>query len=140
MEDMVAGVLLPQRMGAILLSVFGLLALVLSVVGIGGVVAYTISRRRRDIAVRVALGASGDSILWRQVSSMVPPVLGLVVGTGAAVALTRLVEGLLFRVSATDPVTYVAIGLTVVVTSLVATLVPASSAVRLDPAEVLSSE
>jgi predicted permease len=141
MDDLVAGVLMPQRMGAILLSVFGLLALVLSVVGVAGAVAYAISRRRREIAVRVALGATDNSILRQQVASMVTPVAaGLLAGTAAALSLTRLVEDLLYRVSATDPVTYLVIVLSVVAVSLVATFVPARAATRLDPAEVLGTE
>ncbi len=141
MDDMVAGVLMPQRMGAVLLSAFGALALVLSVVGIAGVVAYAISRQRRDIAVRMALGASGDSILQSQVRSMVLPVLvGLAVGTGAALFLTRLIQGLLYRVSATDPLVYVVIAVVVVAVSAAAILVPARAATRLDPARVLGAE
>jgi len=126
-------------MGALMLSAFGLLALILSVVGIAGVVAYAVSRQRREIAVRLALGATGEAIIRRLVIMMAVPVLiGLAAGLLAARSLTRLVSGLLFRVSATDPVTYVVIALGVVAVSLVATLVPARSATLVDPAEVLS--
>jgi predicted permease len=141
MEDMVADVLMPQRMGALLLSAFGLLALVLSVVGIAGVVSYAVTQQRREIAVRVALGATKGSIRGGLLASMALPVaLGVGAGLLAARSLSKLVEGLLFSVRATDPVTYTVITLGIVAVSVVATLVPARAATGVEPAEALSAE
>jgi ABC-type antimicrobial peptide transport system permease subunit len=128
-------------MGALLLSAFGLLALVLSVVGIAGVVSYAVTQQRREIAVRVALGATKGSIRGGLLASMALPVaLGVGAGLLAARSLSKLVEGLLFGVRATDPVTYMAITLGIVAVSVVATLVPARAATGVEPAEALSAE
>ena len=141
METMVSDVLMPQRLGATLLSVFGLLSLVLSAVGIAGVVAYAVSRQARDIGVRVALGATKVSVLANISRSMVLPVLvGLGVGVATARGLSRVVEGFMFGVTATDPLTYVLISLSVLGVAVAATLVPARRATRVNPVEVLRAE
>jgi putative ABC transport system permease protein len=141
MESMVADVLMPQRLGAALLSVFGLLALVLSAVGIAGVVAYAVSRQTRDIGVRIALGATKVSVLASISRGMVLPVLlGLGVGVVTARGLSRLVEGFMFGVTATDPLTYGLIFLSVLAVAVAATLLPAQRATRVNPVEALRAE
>jgi|TARA_B100000809_G_C15065136_1_gene503904 hypothetical protein len=141
METMVADVFMPQRLGAALLSVFGLLALVLSAVGIAGVVAYAISRQARDIGVRVALGATKVSVLTGISRGMVLPVLlGLGVGVLTARSLSRLVEGFMFGVTATDPLTYGLISLSVLAVAVAATLLPARCATRVNPVEVVRAD
>jgi putative ABC transport system permease protein len=141
MESMVSEILMPQRMGAILLSAFGLLALALSAVGIAGVVSYTVSRQRRDIGVRVALGATRIGLLASVMAEMAVPITGgLLLGIIAAVGLSPTLEGFLFRVSPTDPAAYVTIALAVGTVSLVATWLPARSAARVDPVEVLRAD
>ncbi len=124
-----------------LLSVFGLLALVLSAVGIAGVVAYAVSRQARDIGVRVALGATKVSVLTGISRGMVLPVLlGLGVGVLMARSLSRLVEGFMFGVTATDPLTYGLISLSVLAVAVAATLLPARRATRVNPVEVLRAD
>jgi predicted permease len=141
MVELVAEVLMPQRLGALLLTTFGFLALVLSSVSIAGVVAYAVNRRRREIGVRVALGASNATVQVRIARSMGAPVLlGLVVGVVVALGLSRLVEAFLFGVRATDPGTYLAIMLGVTVVAAVAAFVPARAALRVQPSEILKAE
>lgn len=141
METMVADVLMPQRMGAVVLSAFGLLALILSAVGIAGVVAYSVSRQTHDIGVRVALGATRASVLVGVSRSMVAPVLfGLVAGVFTARGLSRLVEGFMFGVTATDPLIYCLISMSVLGIAAVATIVPARRAGRVNPIDVLRAE
>jgi len=141
MPGLVAEVLMPQRLGALLLSTFGLLALALSSTGIAGVVAYAVSRRRREIGLRVALGASRATVVGGLARSMSAPVLlGVLLGVLVARGLSRMVEAFLFGVRPTDPATYTAIVLGVTAVAAVAVLVPARSALRVEPSEVLKAE
>lgn len=141
MQTLVAEVLMPQRLGAALLSFFGVLALVLSAVGIGGVVAYAVSRQARDIGVRVALGATKVSVLASVSRGMVLPVVfGLAAGVASARGLSRLVESFMFGVTSTDPLTYGLIAMSVLGVSVAATLVPARRSARVNPVEVLRAE
>ena len=141
MEDQVARVLTTQRMGAVLLSAFGVLALILAGVGIAGVVAYTVSRQRRDIGVRIALGAANTDIFSMVVKGMAGPILvGLAGGLLLALSLARTVEGFLFQVSAMDPITFLAITVGLVAVAALATLIPARQATRVDPVTVLKAE
>lgn len=134
-------ILMPQRMGATLLSGFGLLALILAAVGIAGVVAFAVNQRRRDIGVRIALGARRGEVLGLLVRSMARPVgWGLLAGLITARMLTGAVEAFMFQVSPTDPVMYVGITVGLALVALVATLLPARLATRIDPIEVLKAE
>lgn len=141
MSELVAEVLMPQRLGALLLTAFGVLALVLSAVGIAGVVAFAVNRRRREIGLRVALGASRSTVLAGLARTMsAPVVLGLVAGVAVALSLSGVAEAFLFGVRPTDPVTYLAIVLGVGAVAAVAALLPARSALGVEPSEVLRSE
>jgi ABC-type lipoprotein release transport system permease subunit len=131
----------PQRLNLYLLALFGALALVLAAVGIYGVLAFTITRREHEIGVHLALGAHPRQILRLVVWQGMRPVLfGIAIGVGAAVALTRLLSSLLFQISATDPVTFAAMAVLLVLIALGACYIPARRAMRVDPLVALRHE
>lgn len=141
MQDLVNQVLMPQRMGAVLLSVFGLLALILAAVGIAGVVGYVVDRQRRDIGVRIALGATPNQVLALVMCGMIGPVfLGVASGFLVVLQLAGLVEAFLFQVSSSDPVTLLSVGLGLTLVAVLATMVPAREAAYMDPAKALRAE
>jgi predicted permease len=141
MDDLVDELLMPQRLGSILLSGFSLLALVLASIGIAGVVSCGVREQRRSIGVRIALGARRGQVRRMIVAGMAWPVaIGLLVGLGTAGLLDDLVERFLYGVTPGDLVTYAAIALSVPLVALVATLLPAREATRVDPLRVLKAE
>ncbi len=134
MEEHAGLAMLPQRMAAMGAAVFGLLALGLAAIGVYGVVSYSLSLRIREIGLRIALGAGRRDVSWlvfRQ--GLIPTLIGTVAGVGVALGVTRFMEGLLFGVSATDPVTFVAICALLISVAAAASIVPALRAVRVDP-------
>jgi putative ABC transport system permease protein len=141
METLVAESLFPQRFTVLLLGVFAGLALVLAAVGIYSVLAYTVRRRVREIGIRIALGASYSDVLRMVVSDgMKPILLGVVIGIAAALALGRVVSSLIFGVRATDPLTFFAVALLLIAVGLLATMLPAWRAARVDPVRTLREE
>jgi putative ABC transport system permease protein len=141
LEDYVGLSVQDRRFSLILLGLFAVIALVLSVVGIYGVTAYTVARRTREVGIRMALGARRWEVLGlllRQVST--PVLAGIGVGLAASLGLTRVLASMLFGVTPTDPATFAAV---VVVLSGVAALacyIPARRAMRVDPTVALRSE
>ena len=125
----------------ILLGAFALLALVLALVGIYGVMSYSVSRQTAEIGVRMALGASRERVLrFIIVQGMKPVVIGLAVGLAAALALSRVIAGLLFGVTAYDPLTYAAVAALLAATAVLACLLPARQAMRVDLVSALRAE
>src|SRR5262249_26686581 len=121
-----------------LISLFGLAALMLGMVGIYGVVAYAVSCRTRDIGLRIALGALRMDILrWILVNGMKPVVIGLSAGLFCAVAIGRAIRGVLFEVAPTDPVVILCVAALLLVISALACYIPARRATRLDPVAAL---
>jgi predicted permease len=142
METTVASSTLPNQIGAALLGAMGALGLVLASVGLYGVLAFAVSRRVREIGVRIALGASTSHVL-RIVIGQAMALVGTGVASGLALALmaTRPLAGFLSAgVSATDPTTLVAVAAMLGLTALVAAFVPAVRALRLDPMRALRCE
>ncbi|HEU4585094.1 MAG TPA: ABC transporter permease [Gemmatimonadaceae bacterium] len=129
------------RFYMLLLGAFALCALVLAAIGIYGVMAYVVGQRTHEIGVRMALGARGDQVLREVVArGMRPALVGLVAGIAGAFALTGVLSKLLYGVSATDPLTFIGVVLVLAAVALLANLVPARRAARVDPAIALRSE
>jgi predicted permease len=129
------------RMGAGLLAIFGALAVSLAAVGIYGVMSFTVGQRTREIGIRMAMGAEpGDVLRLVLVQGMVPVLLGVGAGLAVAFASARLVEGLLFGVSAADPATFVLVPAVLAAVALLASWMPARRATRIDPLVALRYE
>jgi putative ABC transport system permease protein len=129
------------RLATRLLAGFGAIALVLAAIGVYGVMAYTVRRRARELATRLALGASPHAIAWlvlRQAAAIAS--VGLVAGLAAAVAFARTLASLLFDVPPWDPATLAAAGGLLVLATLAAGYLPARRAARVDPVSVLAVE
>ena len=123
-----------RRFAIILMGVFAVLALLLALAGIYGVMAYLVARRSHEFGVRMALGARpGDLLRLVLGQGFRLSLLGLLVGIGAALALTRVLGSLLFQVSPSDPTTYAAVGTLMLLVGLLASWAPARRAMRVDP-------
>ncbi len=133
--------LFPARVAATLLGGFGLLALALAGVGIYGVMARGVAQRTREIGIRVALGARPSDVLRLVIRrGVVVTAIGVLIGLAASLALTRVMSSLLYDVSATDPVTFVVVAALLAVVALVACLIPAWRATKVDPMIALRHE
>jgi len=141
MEQDVATSIAPRRLTMQALTVFAAIALGLALLGIYAVVAYQVGERTREIGVRVALGAHAADIIGMVVRQGLGPALfGVAAGLAGAAALSRVLSGLLYGVSAGDPVTYGATAAVMLLASLLACLVPARRAMRVDPSTALRAE
>jgi putative ABC transport system permease protein len=138
MEWYVADSMAQRRFNMLLLGVFAGLALVLAAIGIYGVIAYTVTQRTHEMGIRIALGARGGDILRLIFSNaMATTIVGIVIGLGAAFALTRLLQSLLYQVTATDPVVFATIPLLLLAVAVLATYFPARRAMKVDPITAL---
>jgi predicted permease len=125
----------------VMIGIAGAMALALGIIGIYGVMSYTVSQRKREIGIRLALGAQGRDVLQmilRQGAKLA--LVGVVVGVGAAFALTRLMTGLLFGVTAHDPLTFVGVAALLILVALLACYIPARRATLIDPIVALRYE
>jgi ABC-type antimicrobial peptide transport system permease subunit len=141
LDGLLAGSMARTTFTLFTLLVAGAVALLLGVVGLYGVVSYAVSRRTREIGVRIALGAdSGNvsSMVVRQGAMLAG--LGVAIGLVAAAALTRLMASLLYGVEPTDPATFAIVGTLLMSVAVAASYVPARRAARMDPLEALRSE
>jgi predicted permease len=139
--DEVKNSIAAARMASTLTSLFGLTALILAGVGLYGVMSYAVSRRTREIGVRMALGAErGDVLRLMLKQGLLLTGLGLALGSVAAVSLTHLIKTLLYGVGATDPLTFVAVALLLASVALLACWIPARRATKVDPMVALRCE
>jgi predicted permease len=130
-----------RRFNVILIGFFAVTALLLATAGVFGVMAYSVSRRTREIGVRIALGAAAGDVLRMIVGQELRPILiGVAIGIAGALALTRTVESMLFGVTATDPLTFGGVTLLLVGAALVACYVPARRVTKVDPTVALRYE
>jgi putative ABC transport system permease protein len=141
MEQAIAQSLVGPRFGATLLGLFSALALALTVAGVFGVVAQAVTRQRRELAVRIAVGAGTRDVLRLVlVRGGTPVSIGLALGLAGAAALSRLLSSQLFGVSPTDPSTFATVALVVAATALLACYLPARRAARVDPVAALRAD
>jgi ABC-type antimicrobial peptide transport system permease subunit len=125
----------------VMLAIAASMALLLGIVGIYGVISYTVSQRRREIGIRAALGAQRGELQAMFVRhGLVLAGIGVVFGLGAAAGLTRLMSTLLYGITPLDPVTYVAVPLVLIAATVLASYLPARRAASVDPAEALRIE
>ena len=131
----------PERFRTLLLSLFGLIAVLLASVGIYGVLAYDVSRRTRELAIRMALGADPGSVMKMILArGLQLALIGLGIGVLAALAVTRLMSSLLFAVSAADPLTYTSVAILLLLVAALACYLPARRAMHVDPMVALRDE
>ncbi len=141
MDGIIAGTLAGRRFSTILLGVFAALALLLSSIGIYGVISYLVGQRTREIGLRMALGASRTGVLRMVLSEGAKlAAIGIVGGFAASLALTQLMGSMLYGVSPTDPLTFVGVALILTLVALAACYVPARRAMRVDPMVALRYE
>jgi ABC-type antimicrobial peptide transport system permease subunit len=140
-EEVVAAQQDAPRFYLTLLTVFSALALVLSVIGLYGVVAFSVAQRTREIGIRIALGAEADKVVRMVLGQSVRPIAaGVVLGLVLSLAGARVLESLLFGVQPSDPVTILLVTSFLIVVSVAATVLPASRAARIEAASALRSE
>jgi putative ABC transport system permease protein len=138
LDEVIGASLTQRRFNMTLLTVFAGIALVLAIAGIYGTVSYAVAQRTQELGIRVALGATGHDVLrlvlW---DGLKPVVLGLIVGLIGAIGLSRSLDRLVYGISTSDPATFVALPLLLATVAVVASLIPALRAARVDPMTAL---
>ena len=141
LDDVIAATIAPRRFNAMLLGIFAALALILTAVGIYGVVAYSCSQRTHEFGLRIALGAARRQVLRMLLSESARMALGgAAIGLVAALGLTRLMSSMVYGISAHDPLTLIAVALLLLLVALVGAYIPARRAMRVDPMVALRHE
>ena len=141
MNEVVDGTMGQERFGTSMMLIFALLALVLSAVGLYGVLGYVVAQRTQEIGIRLALGAQRSSVLRMVIrQGMVLTVAGIVLGLAGSLLVGRVISSLLFGISAIDPITFTVVALVLLLVSLAASYIPAWRASRLDPMVALRYE
>jgi putative ABC transport system permease protein len=141
MDERLSNSVAARRFQMQLLGAFAVLALIIAMVGIYGVISYAVSQRTHEIGIRMALGAQVGNVLrmviWR---AMRLTLVGVALGLAAALTLTRVMKGLLFNVSATDPATFALIALLLIIVALIASYIPARRAAKVNPLLAIRNE
>ena len=141
LEDAVGEAVARPRLLTVLLGLFGAMGLILGALGLYGVLSYLVNQRTREIGVRIALGAQRGDVLNMVVRrGLALAVAGITVGLGGAVLLTRLMQGMLYGVTSTDPLTFAAVAGVLLLVAVIASVIPALRATRVDPLVALRSE
>jgi putative ABC transport system permease protein len=141
MDKLVESSVGQRKLSMILLGVFSAIAMLLASIGIYGVMSYSVTQRSRELGIRMALGAARGRVLALVVGQgMALAGIGVTIGLVAAFALTRLLTSQLFGVGATDPATFTLVSALLVAIALLATLLPAMRATRVDPVVALRDE
>jgi putative ABC transport system permease protein len=141
MDQLISDSLARRRLNMILLGIFASVALLLAAVGIYGVMSYSVSQRTNEMGIRIALGAQPRNVLaliLKQGLSLA--LIGMTIGIGAALALTRMMSSLLFGISPTDPFAFGAVAIALTIVALLACYIPARRATRVDPMTALRNE
>jgi putative ABC transport system permease protein len=140
-DDVLAESRAPARSSMLLVGLFAALAMVLAVIGVFGVLSYSVDQRRTELGIRMALGATARSVkLLVLGQGMIPVAAGVAIGVGGALALTRFMETLLFGVTPTDPATFISVSVLLAAIAAIASYIPARRATRVDPMTVLRQE
>ena len=141
MDEMIETSMGQRRLSMVLLALFSGLALALASLGIYGVMSYAVTQRSREMGIRLALGATTSDVLRLVVrQGMALVLIGVGVGVAAALALTRVIASQLYAVRPTDPITFGTVALVLSAIALLATLIPARRATRVDPVVTLRDE
>jgi ABC-type antimicrobial peptide transport system permease subunit len=141
MQEIYEESLAPTSFTLVMLGIAGAMALMLGLIGIYGVISYTVSQRRREIGIRVALGAEPGALRWLFVrQALALAAGGTLSGLVAAAGLTRLMKSVLFGISPVDPLTYTAVPLVLIAATVFASYLPARRAAMVDPVETLRAE
>jgi putative ABC transport system permease protein len=141
MEDVISGSMSSQHLNMVLFGIFAAMALILALIGIYSVMSYTVTQSTREIGIRMALGAQARDVLklivWH---GLALTLIGILLGVAAAFALTRLMSSFLYGVTATDPLTFVAVPAILILVAVISCYVPARRATKVDPMIALRYE
>jgi putative ABC transport system permease protein len=141
MDEHIAVTVAAPRFNTTLLAIFAVVALILTIVGLYGVMSYAVAQRTNEIGIRMALGARFTDVLTLMFKQgMILVLIGEVIGLAGAFALTRVIRGLLFGVTPTDLATFIAVAVILAAVALLATFIPARRAAKVDPLVALRYE